>query len=60
MADPSVHVLNGKIYIYPSHDIDAGIPDDDSGTQYAMRDYRVLSIHEVGGPVTRSWHGFGY
>ena len=23
-ADPSAHVFNGKIYIYPSHDIDAG------------------------------------
>ena len=22
-ADPSAHVFNGKIYIYPSHDIDA-------------------------------------
>jgi hypothetical protein len=25
MADPSVHVFNGKIYIYPSHDRDMGI-----------------------------------
>ncbi len=23
-ADPSAHVFKGKIYIYPSHDIDAG------------------------------------
>ena len=23
-ADPSAHYFNGKIYIYPSHDIDAG------------------------------------
>ena len=22
-ADPSAHVFDGKIYIYPSHDIDA-------------------------------------
>ena len=27
-ADPSAHVFNGKIYIYPSHDIDAGIPEN--------------------------------
>ena len=40
-ADPSAHVWDGKIYVYPSHDIDAGIPDDDLGSQYAMRDYRV-------------------
>ena len=24
-ADPSAHVFDGKIYIYPSHDIEAGI-----------------------------------
>lgn len=51
-ADPSAHVFNGKIYVYPSHDIDAGIPDDDLGSQYAMRDYRVLSMDKIGGPVT--------
>ena len=28
-ADPSAHVWDGKLYVYPSHDIDAGIPDDD-------------------------------
>jgi hypothetical protein len=51
-ADPSAHVFNGKLYVYPSHDVDAGIPDDDLGTQYAMHDYRVLSMDRVGGPVT--------
>ncbi len=51
-ADPSVHVWDdGRIYVYPSHDIDAGIPDDDLGSQYAMRDYIVLSMDEVGGEV---------
>jgi hypothetical protein len=51
-ADPSAHVFNGKLYVYPSHDVDAGIPDDDLGTQYAMHDYRVLSMDRIGGPVT--------
>ncbi|OYX67417.1 MAG: alpha-N-arabinofuranosidase [Sphingomonadales bacterium 32-64-17] len=51
-ADPSAHVFDGKIYIYASHDIDAGIADDDLGNQYAMRDYRVLSMDSIGGPVT--------
>ncbi len=51
-ADPSAHVFNGKIYVYPSHDVDAGIPDDDLGSQYAMHDYRVLSMSRPGGPVT--------
>ncbi|MCJ2183710.1 glycoside hydrolase family 43 protein [Novosphingobium sp. 1949] len=51
-ADPSAHVFNGKIYVYPSHDIDAGIPDDDLGSQYAMRDYHVLAMDRIGGKVT--------
>ncbi len=51
-ADPSARVFGGKIYIYASHDIDAGIPDDDLGNQYAMRDYRILRMDQVGGPVT--------
>ncbi len=51
-ADPSAHVFNNKIYVYPSHDIDSGVPDDDLGSQYAMRDYRVLSMDRPGGPVT--------
>ncbi|WP_347159480.1 glycoside hydrolase family 43 protein [Pontibacter chitinilyticus] len=51
-ADPSAHVFNGKIYIYPSHDIESDIPDDDTGAQYAMRDYHVLSLDSVGGKVT--------
>ncbi|MCK9826173.1 hypothetical protein NOCD_22035, partial [Nocardioides cavernae] len=50
-ADPSAHVFNGKIYVYPSHDIDVKVADDDLGNQYAMRDYRVLSMDRIGGPV---------
>lgn len=51
-ADPSAHVFDGKLYVYPSHDVDAGIPEDDLGNQYAMHDYRVLSMDRIGGPVT--------
>lgn len=43
-ADPSAHVFDGKIYIYPSHDIDAGIPFDDLGSHFAMEDYHVISM----------------
>ena len=51
MADPSVHVFNGKIYIYPSHDWeDDSNVEDDSGDQYIMKDYHVLSID--GDPMT--------
>jgi hypothetical protein len=41
-ADPSAHVFEGRIYIYPSHDIDAGVPSNDLGDQYAMEDYHVF------------------
>ena len=51
-ADPSAHVFNGKIYIYPSHDIDAGVPADDLGSHFAMRDYHVFSMDDIGGRVT--------
>lgn len=51
-ADPSAHVFDGKIYIYPSHDIDAGVPEDDKGAHFAMRDYHVLSLDSVGGKLT--------
>ncbi len=44
-ADPSAHVFNGKIYIYPSHDVDAGDAFDDLGSHFAMEDYHVLSMN---------------
>lgn len=51
-ADPSAHVFDGKIYVYPSHDINVAEPDtDDCGSQYSMRDYIVLSMDYPGGPV---------
>ncbi len=46
-ADPSAHVFNGKIYIYPSHDVDAGEAFDDLGSHFAMEDYRVISMDSV-------------
>ncbi|KAH8786588.1 glycosyl hydrolase [Hyaloscypha finlandica] len=51
-ADPSAHVFSGKLYVYPSHDVSTDIKDNDNGDQYAMNDYHVLSMEEVGGPVT--------
>ena len=50
-ADPRAHVFAGKLYIYPSHDIDAGIPENDDGDHFAMRDYHVLSMEEIDGEV---------
>ncbi len=43
-ADPSAHVFEGKLYIYPSHDLDETIESNDNGDQYGMTDYHILSI----------------
>lgn len=51
-ADPSAHVFNGRIYIYPSHDYEAGVPEDDFGSHFAMRDYHILSMDSINGKVT--------
>lgn len=48
-ADPSAHVFEGKIYIYPSHDLDHENPppDDNEGGQYDMTDYHVFSMDNL-------------
>ena len=51
-ADPSAHVFNGKIYIYPSHDTAMNTPENDMGDHFDMQDYHVLSMDNIGGPVT--------
>jgi hypothetical protein len=51
-ADPSAHVFNGKIWIYGSHDIDAGVPQDDLGSHFAMRDYQPIELDGIGGKAT--------
>ena len=51
-ADPSAHVFNGKIYIYPSHDIESGIPENDNGDHFDMRDYHIFSMDSIDGEVT--------
>lgn len=51
-ADPSAHVFNNRIYIYPSHDTATGTKEDDLGSHFDMRDYHILSMDSVGGPVT--------
>lgn len=50
-ADPSAHVFDGRIYLYPSHDRDSGIPDNDLGDQYDMVDYHVFSMAAIDGNV---------
>ncbi|MGO4920987.1 glycoside hydrolase family 43 protein [Maribacter spongiicola] len=51
-ADPSAHYFDGKIYIYPSHDIESDIPFDDLGSHFAMEDYHVLSMDDLAGKTT--------
>jgi hypothetical protein len=50
-ADPSAHVFDGKIYIYPSHDIEAGVPFNDNGDHFDMQDYHVLSMETPNSPA---------
>ena len=53
MADPSANVFNGKLYIYPSHDWEAGAAFDDDGGHFQMKDYHVISWDDIeNGPVT--------
>jgi Beta-xylosidase len=45
-ADPSAHVFEGKLYVYPSHDLDHEMVSNDNGDQYDMEDYHILSLNE--------------
>jgi hypothetical protein len=50
-ADPSAHLFEGRIYIYPSHDVETGVAPDDMGSHFDMMDYHVFSMDRVGGAV---------
>ncbi|MET3545265.1 beta-xylosidase [Paenibacillus favisporus] len=49
-ADPSAHVFEGKLYIYPSHDLDHEHTSNDNGDQYDMEDYHILSMDDANSP----------
>jgi beta-xylosidase len=52
-ADPSAHVFEGKLYIYPSHDLDdhPNRPAPDNlGSQFDMVDYHVFSMDDMQTP----------
>ena len=52
-ADPSANVFNGKLFVYPSHDWEAGAAFDDDGGHFQMKDYHVISMEDVeNGEVT--------
>jgi hypothetical protein len=46
MADPAVHVFNGRLFIYPSHDRESGVEENDSGDHFNMIDYHVFSLDD--------------
>src|SRR6218665_684771 len=50
-ADPSAHVFEGKLYVYPSHDFEAGIKENDNGDHFGMKDYHILSMDSIGSEV---------
>ncbi len=46
-ADPSAHVFDDKIYVYPSHDLAHDGEDNDDGDEYQMEDYHILSMDNL-------------
>ncbi|KAI1815011.1 glycoside hydrolase family 43 protein [Poronia punctata] len=56
-ADPSAHVFEGKVYIYPSHDRETDIQFNDNGDQYDMADYHVFSTSSLEPPYDVTDHG---
>jgi len=50
-ADPSAHVFEGRIYVYPSHDVEHGVPHNDDGDHFDMDDYRIFSMDDLQSPV---------
>jgi hypothetical protein len=48
-ADPSAHIFEDKIYIYPSHDLDHNNADTgtNEGDQFDMEDYHVFSMDDM-------------
>lgn len=38
--------VNDRLYIYPSHDWESGIPENDNGDHFNMKDYHVFSTDD--------------
>ncbi|KAF5005016.1 hypothetical protein FDECE_8541 [Fusarium decemcellulare] len=56
-ADPSAHVFDGKLFLYVSHDIDAGVPPNSEGDHFAMKDYYFYSMEDVYSSKAAEDHG---
>lgn len=46
-ADPTARVFNGKIYMYPSHDIPSVITHYNGSAWFSMEDYHVFSSEDL-------------
>lgn len=46
MADPSAHVFDGVLYLYPSHDRISEVTDPADGAHFDMADYHVLRLDD--------------
>lgn len=46
MADPSAHVFNNRLYIFPSHDREGSVSENDNGDHFDMKDYHCLSLED--------------
>ena len=46
-ADPTARVFEGKIYMYPSHDIPSVITHTDGSPWFSMPDYHVFSSEDL-------------
>lgn len=46
-ADPTARVFEGKIYMYPSHDIPSVITHTDGSAWFSMPDYHVFSSEDL-------------
>ena len=46
-ADPTARVFNGKIYMYPSHDIPSVVTHTDGSAWFSMEDYHVFSSEDL-------------
>lgn len=53
-ADPTARVFEGKIYMYPSHDIPSVITHHDGSAWFSMPDYHVFSSEDLA-----SWSDHG-
>jgi len=51
-ADPSAHVFEGRLYLFPSHDRETDIADNELGDHFDMIDYHVFSLDDLNGKVT--------